>query len=337
MFIKKLIFFMGLILFLSGCEMKNNTKIEKEEINQKTTLENKQETRLPQKNEVELKGKNETTSQEVTLNDKIMSNDEEDKKVSKVQEAVPKLEEKSFTPKVQVDESSINNKSIPWSWLYSPRDSAELLSKYQGYAFGDTSKKIIYLTFDEGYENGYTSSILDTLRANNVRAAFFVTKPYVIGSFNGVSDSDLLKRMSKEGHIIANHSVQHKPMPTFKSEDAFNAELTGVEEAVNNIPGCKMSNYFRPPEGTFSELSLYYTQKLGYKSIFFAFAYQDYDVDKQPSPEAAKENILKNTRNGMICLLHAVSKTNASILDSLIKEWKNRGYEFKTLDEIPNH
>lgn len=142
--------------------------------------------------------------------------------------------------------------------------------------------------------------------------------------------------MINEGHIIGNHSVQHKSMPSFKSESAFNAELTGVEQAVNSIPGCKMSKYFRPPEGTFSELSLYYTQKLGYKSIFFAFAYQDYDVDNQPSPESAKATILKNTRNGMICLLHAVSKTNTEILDSLIKEWKSRGYEFKSLNELPN-
>lgn len=231
--------------------------------------------------------------------------------------------------------SSLSTKAIPWSWLYSPRDDAALLSKYKGYAFGDTSKKVIYLTFDEGYENGYTASILDTLKANDVHAAFFVTKPFVTGSYKGTQDAALLKRMINEGHIIGNHSVQHKSMPSFTNETAFNAELIGVEDAVNNVPGCKMSKYFRPPEGTFSELSLYYTQKLGYKSIFFAFAYQDYDANKQPDPETAKATILKNTRDGMICLLHAMSKTNATILDSLIKEWKSRGYEFKTLDELP--
>ena len=96
-----------------------------------------------------------------------------------------------------------------------------------------------------------------------------------------------------------------------------------------------MSKYFRPPEGIFSELSLYYTQKLGYKSIFFSLAYQDYDVNNQPNAESSKATLLKNTRDGMICLLHAVSETNATILDSLIKEWKNRGYEFKTLDDLP--
>jgi peptidoglycan-N-acetylmuramic acid deacetylase len=249
---------------------------------------------------------------------------------------MPKTEPKAFTPVVSGDTSSLSTKAIEWSWLYSSRDSATLLEKYKGYGFGDTSKKVIYLTFDEGYENGYTASILDTLKANNIHATFFVTKPFVTGSFKGVPDSDLLKRISNEGHIIGNHSVQHKSMPTFTSEAAFNAELIGVEDAVNNIPGCKMSKYFRPPEGTFSELSLYYTQKLGYKSMFFSLAYKDYDVENQPDPESSKAALLKNTRDGTICLLHAVSKTNATILDSLIKEWKNRGYEFKTLDDIHN-
>ncbi|WP_242851532.1 polysaccharide deacetylase family protein [Clostridium sp. DMHC 10] len=178
--------------------------------------------------------------------------------------------------------------------------------------------------------------MLDTLKKNDVHVTFFVTKPFVTGSFKGVADADLLKRMIKEGHLIGNHSVHHKSMPTFTNETTFDAEITGVEKAVNSIPGCKMSKYFRPPEGTFSELSLYYTQKLGYKSIFFTLAHEDYNADKQPDPEAAKKMLLKNTRGGMICLLHAMSKTNANILDSLIKEWKNRGYVFKTLDDLPN-
>lgn len=243
---------------------------------------------------------------------------------------------KTSTPSVVSDTSSLSTKAIDWSWLYSPKENAGLLSKYSGYGFGDTSKKIIYLTFDEGYENGYTASILDTLKENNVHAAFFVTKPFVTGSYNGVANSALLKRMMNEGHIIGNHSVQHKSMPTFTNEAAFDAEITGVETAVNSVPGCKMSKYFRPPEGTFSELSLYYTQKLGYKSIFFALAHRDFDADNQPDPETSKQNLLKYTKDGTICLLHAMSKTNTNILDSLIKEWKNRGYEFKTLDELPS-
>lgn len=295
---KKLAVFTALALLLSGCAGANSQDLSKHKTPDKKT--------------------------KITINKKH----EETQKIT----TAPKW----FTPVVVANPLTLSTKAIAWSWMYSPRDNAALLSKYKGYGFGDTSKKYIYLTFDEGYENGYTSSILDTLKANNVHATFFVTKPYVIGSFKGVEDSELIKRMSKEGHIIGNHSVHHLSMPKFINEAAYDAELTGVEQAVDSIPGCKMSKYFRPPEGTFSELSLYYAQKLGYKSIFFALAHEDYDPDKQPNPEQAKQLLLKNTRDGMICLLHALSKTNANILDSLIKEWKSRGYEFKTLDDLPN-
>ena len=241
---------------------------------------------------------------------------------------------KAFSPIVLQNTSGLQTKKIGWSWKYSPRDNGAMLSKYHGYAFGDTSKKVIYLTFDEGYEYGYTPSILDTLKKNNVKAAFFCTKPFVLGSFNGVKDADLVKRMADEGHIIGNHTVHHLSMPSFLNEAAYDAELTGVEDTVKNIPGCKVSKFFRAPAGEFSELSLYYAQKLGYRSIFWAFAYNDYDVKNQPNPNDAKALILKNTQPGMICLLHAESKTNAEILDSLIKEWKNEGYEFRTLNDL---
>lgn len=322
----------ALFLLLSGCG-----GVKKQENANVTASKNENVTSVPTEKRTE---KSKTVSKPTESDSK--SNSEDDSKSESTSKSESILTPRStdtpeiFKPIASSDISSLSTKAMGWSWLYSSRDSADILAKYKGYGFGDTSKKIIYLTFDEGYENGYTPSILDTLKANNVKATFFVTKPYVTGSYNGVPDSELLKRMSREGHIIGNHSVQHKSMPIFTNEAAFNAELTGVEEVVNSIPGCKMSKYFRPPEGTFSELSLYYTQKLGYKSIFFSLAYKDYNVDNQPAPEEAKATLLKNTRNGTICLLHAVSKTNAEILDSLIKEWKSQGYEFKTLDELPN-
>ncbi|MFL0246553.1 polysaccharide deacetylase family protein [Candidatus Clostridium stratigraminis] len=247
--------------------------------------------------------------------------------------SIPK--ENSSAPNKIADVKGISSKKIEWSWAYSPKNSAALLTKYHGYAFGDTTQKNIYLTFDEGYEYGYTANILDTLKANNVRATFFVTSSYVTGSLNGIKDSDLISRMSKEGHIIGNHSVHHKSMPSFTDEHAFDAELTGVEKAVAKIPGATVSKFFRPPMGDFSELSLYYTQKLGYKTIFFSLAYKDYDVNNQPDKVTAKHFLLTSTKPGMICLLHAESKTNAEILDSLIKGWKNEGYTFKTLNELP--
>ena len=323
-----------LALFLSGCSGVKENQDSVQAVNSGSTGDSNNVNNEKQKSSEE-KDNTESQATKKTETDSSASVESNIKQKSEIK-TKSNTSEKSFTPSIVSDTSSLSTKAIGWSWLYSSRDSADLLKKYKGYGFGDTSQKVIYLTFDEGYENGYTESILNTLKANNVQAAFFVTKSYVTGSYNGVPDSELLKRMSNEGHIIANHSVNHKSMPKFTDENAFNAELTGVEEAVNNIPGCRMSKYFRPPEGTFSELSLYYTQKLGYKSVFFSLAYQDYNVDNQPDPGEAKTKLLKNTRNGMICLLHAVSKTNAVILDSLIKEWKSQGYEFKTLDNLPS-
>lgn len=323
-----------LALFLSGCGGVKENQDSVQAVNSGSTGDSNNVNNEKQKSSEE-KENTESQAAKKTEANSSTSVESNNKQKSEIK-TKSNTAEKSFTPNIVSDISSLSTKAIEWSWLYSSRDSADLLKKYKGYGFGDTSQKVIYLTFDEGYENGYTESILNTLKANNVQAAFFVTKPYVTGSYNGVSDRELIKRMSNEGHIIANHSVNHKSMPKFTDENGFNAELTGVEEAVNNIPGCRMSKYFRPPEGTFSELSLYYTQKLGYKSVFFSLAYLDYNVDNQPDPEEAKAKLLKNTRNGMICLLHAVSKTNASILDSLIKEWKRQGYEFKTLDNLPS-
>lgn len=337
MFKKNLALCIALVLLLSGCGGTNQNTSENEDNTHEITSNDKQGMNSDNKQEITSKDNQKVdldNRQGNATDNKNIEDTPSNKKLIEKSKFTSTPESKPFTPLVLSDISALSTKAIGWSWLYSSRDSADLLSKYKGYGFGDTSKKVIYLTFDEGYENGYTSSILDILKANNVHATFFVTKPYVTGSFNGVPDTELLKRMSSEGHIIGNHSVQHKSMPTFTSEAAFNDEITGVEDSVNSVPGCKMSKYFRPPEGTFSELSLYYTQKLGYKSIFFALAYQDYNVDNQPDPESSKAMLLKNTRDGMICLLHAVSKTNDTILDSLIKEWKNRGYEFKTLDDL---
>lgn len=210
-----------------------------------------------------------------------------------------------------------------------PKAISELLAKFSGYYVGDTSKKVLYITFDEGYENGYSSKILDILKENDVKAAFFVTVPYIN------SNPDLIKRMVAEGHLVCNHSTHHKSMPIFKEKTEFENELKGAEEAYEKVTGSKMPKFFRPPMGEYSELSLYYTSAMGYKSIFWSFAYVDFSTKKQPSIENAKKVILERTHNGAIYLLHAVSKTNTEVLDSVIKEWRNRGYEFKTLNDLP--
>lgn len=204
-----------------------------------------------------------------------------------------------------------------------------LLSKHSGYYVGDTKSKVIYLTFDSGYENGNTSKILDILKNNNVQAAFFLTNPFIN------EQKSLVKRMVDEGHIVGNHTATHPSMAQIFDFNRFKGELSAVEKSYNSLTGKDIPKFFRPPMGKYSELSLYFTEKLGYKSIFWSFAYADWDQNKQPSKEYAINMIKKNTHNGGIFLLHSVSKTNAEILDEVLKYWKSEGYELKTLNDLP--
>lgn len=218
-----------------------------------------------------------------------------------------------------------NNKGLPPE---EPEEVIELLKNNEGYYLGNTKEKELYLTFDEGYENGYTNDILDILKKHNVKAAFFVVKPYL------KSNPDIVKRMADEGHLVCNHSAHHPSMAKITDFEKFKKELGEVEELYKEITGKDMPKYFRPPMGRYSELSLHYTKELGYKSIFWSLAYFDWDPKKQPNPEEAKKKLLQRTHNGSIILLHAVSKTNKNILDDLLTTWKEQGYSFKTLDQL---
>lgn len=236
-------------------------------------------------------------------------------------------------------ENNFNTKEHGWYFLPQKDGkpsktedyNVDLLKKYDGYYLGDTNHKYIYLTFDEGYENGYTPKILDTLKANNVKAAFFVTVPYIKGNVS------IVKRMADEGNLVCNHSNTHPSMAKIMDEQKFIFELDSTAELYKQVTGYEMSKFFRPPMGKFSELSMHYTKKIGYKTVFWSLAYRDWLTDNQPNPDASKKLLLKRTHPGAIVLLHAVSKTNANILDSLIKEWKAEGYEFKTLNELPKN
>ncbi|WP_242850092.1 delta-lactam-biosynthetic de-N-acetylase [Clostridium polynesiense] len=210
-----------------------------------------------------------------------------------------------------------------------PKESRSFISKYNGYYVGDTSKKEIYLTFDEGYENGYTSKILDILKKHNIKAAFFVVKPYI------KTNVELIKRMEEEGHLVCNHSSHHPSMAAITDKNKFQAEFTEVEGIYNEVTGKEMPKFFRPPMGKYSELSMKLTSDLGYRTIFWSFAYKDWIPESQPHKEYALNKILSRTHNGAIILLHAVSKTNAEILEELISAWKDRGYEIKSLNELP--
>lgn len=233
---------------------------------------------------------------------------------------------------IPVFASQADNTKIDW-WLVrskdhsTPRVNDKLnfqLADYDAYYVGDTSSKVLYLTFDEGYEKGYTPQILDTLKAKNVKAIFFVTSPYV------TTNPELIKRMVDEGHIVANHSNHHPSMPSCAGNpDKFAAELSDVASKYEAITGQPMVKLFRPPMGHYSQKSLAMTKELGYKTIFWSFAYSDYDVNKQPAPDTAKKLILNNLHNGSIMLLHAISKTNTQILGDVIDEAHNMGYTFE--------
>jgi peptidoglycan-N-acetylmuramic acid deacetylase len=236
----------------------------------------------------------------------------------------------NFSPNIDTKELNWYFKPIGYGKTPLPPDDINRYSSnYDLYFVGDTSKKILYLTFDEGYENGYTGPILDILKNHNVKAAFFVVKPYV------KANPDLIKRMVSEGHLVCNHSARHPSMAKVLDFDKFRMELSGVEDVYTEVTGLKMPKFFRPPMGKYSELSLKYTKDLGYKTIFWSFAYKDWELNNQPTPEFAKKRILERTHPGAIILLHAVSKTNAEVLDAVLTEWDKQGYKINTLNELP--
>lgn len=211
-----------------------------------------------------------------------------------------------------------------------PKESLDFISKYDGYFLGDTNNKVIYLTFDEGYENGYTEKILDVLKETEVPAAFFVVKPYI------TQNPDIIKRMNDEGHLVCNHSSHHPSMASITDPVKFKQEFTDVEDAYKEVCGSEMPKFFRPPMGKYSINSLKQTQELGYKSIFWSFAYKDWIIDNQPSEDMAIKKITNGVHPGCIMLLHAVSKTNTNVLKTVIEQIKNDGYEFKSLNDLPS-
>lgn len=210
-----------------------------------------------------------------------------------------------------------------------PKESANILDTYDAYYLGDTTQKIIYLTFDEGYENGYTEKILDVLKETEVPAAFFVVEPYI------KSNPEIIKRMAEEGHLVCNHSHHHPSMASILDTEKFNKEFKDVEDAYKDLVGSDMPHYFRPPMGKYSENSLKKTKNLGYKTIFWSFAYKDWITDNQPNEEIAIKKITAGVHPGCIMLLHAVSKTNTNVLKTVIEQIKADGYEFKSLDDLP--
>ena len=208
--------------------------------------------------------------------------------------------------------------------------SQEELSKMNSYYIGDTSKKVIYLTFDAGYENGYTEEILDVLKKHNVSATFFLVGNYIETSPN------IVKRMVAEGHTVGNHTFTHPDMSSISDEQSFKEELTKLEELYKETTGQEMLKIYRPPQGKYSESNLKMAQSMGYTTVFWSLAYVDWYENDQPTAEEAFSKLIPRIHNGAIVLLHSTSKTNCEILDELLTKWEQMGYSFDTISNLIN-
>ena len=235
---------------------------------------------------------------------------------------------------VTTSSESLSNKKIGWGIKRVQnheqpdlgKNNLALINENEDIAIGNNEDKFVYLTFDNGYEAGYTSKILDTLKQNNVKAAFFITGHYLN------TQEELVKRMIDEGHIVGNHTVNHYSMPDLSDEEIKN-EIQTLHTAVYEKFGYEMK-YIRPPKGEFSQRTLKITKSLGYTTVMWSFAYDDWDENKQGREPYATEKIISNIHNGCVILLHANSKDNCNILNDVINQVKNMGYEFKNLDEF---
>ena len=206
--------------------------------------------------------------------------------------------------------------------------SQEQLKALDAAYLGNTQEKVLYLTFDAGYENGYTAQILDVLQKHQVKAAFFLVGNYL------ERNADLVRRMVKEGHIVANHTMHHPDMSKIADMASFQKELQDLENLFYEVTGKSLPKYYRPPQGIYSQQNLEMAKALGYKTVFWSLAYADWDNKKQPTREYALEKLTSRIHNGAVILLHSTSKTNAEILDELLTQYKQMGYRFASIDEL---
>ena len=209
----------------------------------------------------------------------------------------------------------------------APANAAQL-TKYDAAYIGDTAKKVIYLTFDAGYENGCTAKILDVLKQHQVPAAFFLVGNYI------EKNADLVRQMVEDGHIVGNHTMHHYDMSKLSDKDAFSKELTDLEALFRDVTGREMPKYYRPPQGIYSEENLKMASELGYQTVFWSLAYVDWNNDAQPTAEEAFGKLIPRVHNGAVVLLHSTSATNAEILDELLTRWEQLGYSFASIDSL---
>ncbi|MDE6364763.1 MAG: polysaccharide deacetylase family protein [Lachnospiraceae bacterium] len=206
--------------------------------------------------------------------------------------------------------------------------SVEELKQYDAHYVGDSSEKVIYLTFDAGFENGNTQPILDALKKHQVPATFFVVGHYL------ESAPELVKQMVSDGHFVGNHTYHHLDMSSISSKESFEKEMRDVEKKFKEITGTELARFYRPPQGKYSTNNLAMAKELGYDTFFWSLAYVDWYQDKQPTKEEAFKKLLGRIHPGAIVLLHSTSKTNGEILDELLTKWEEMGYTFRTLEDF---
>jgi peptidoglycan-N-acetylmuramic acid deacetylase len=232
-------------------------------------------------------------------------------------------------------QQSLSNKRLEWYFEKRGKEIPpvtdakymELIKRYDSLFLGDPSKKDIYLTFDNGYENGYTDNVLDVLKRKKVPAAFFVTGQFM------KTHPHLIKRMAEEGHIVGNHSYYH-PDLTQVSDERLKNELEKVKLRYTEITGLKEMKYIRPPRGVFSERTIALAKREGYTHVFWSLAFLDWETNKQRGWKYSYDQINKQIHPGSILLLHTVSRDNSEALEKTIDALQKRGYTFKSLDDL---
>lgn len=211
-----------------------------------------------------------------------------------------------------------------------PRGNAapDRLKEFDAYFVGEGDEKVVYLTFDAGYENGHTETILDVLKETEVPATFFLVGTYIR------DNPEIVSRMVQEGHIVGNHTMNHPDMSAISDIKSFEGELKQTQDCYKEVTGEDIPMYYRPPQGKFSENNLKMAKELGYKTIFWSLAYVDWNTDDQPDPEFAFSKLMPRLHPGMVLLLHSTSQTNSGILKELIQKYKDEGYTFESIDHL---
>lgn len=312
----------------------DSKKDDKSEVENKKSEDKKTDKKSDEKNN-ENKDTNKAADKNADTKESvdIVSSKNDDTPAEPVQNEEPVKKESG-------DYSSLSNEKAGW-WFNPkkaggngkstiPEKTANLLNKYNGIWQAKTDEKVMYLTFDEGYEyNNNTAKILDTLKAKGVKAAFFVTGAYV------KSNLDLVNRMANEGHLVCNHSVNHlNQVEAIKNLKKLEDDIAGLQTLYKEKTGNNLASFLRPPEGVYSERTLKFINDMGYRPVFWSFAYKDWLRDNQPDKKFAIEKITGQFHPGSVLLLHAVSDTNAEILGEIIDKAVNMGYRFGSLYEL---